>query len=97
MLSKSGALKPRPRRVDPTLFIEEMGKTAVTTLLQPSLDILTKFNAGERLELLSQDKRLSIRTLEASTLAFRTEARNATAQTDQRRQRIHCSDHQPKQ
>jgi len=62
ILAKSGAAQPETTLVDPTLFIEEMGKTAVTTLLQPSADVLAKLNAGERLELRPKDKRLSAET-----------------------------------
>ena len=62
ILAKSGAAQPETSLVDPTLFIEEMGKTAVTMLLQPSADVLAKLNAGERLELRPKDKRLSAET-----------------------------------
>jgi len=62
VLAKTGAPQAETTQVDPTLFIEEMGKTAVTTLIQPSLEVLTKLNAGERLELRPKDKRLSAET-----------------------------------
>ena len=59
ILAKSGTPQAETTQVDPALFIEEMGKTAVTTLLQPSLEALTKLNAGERLDLRPKDKRLT--------------------------------------
>lgn len=62
ILAKTGTPQAETTQVDPTLFIEEMGKTAVTTLLQPSSDALRKLNAGERLELQTKDKRLSVGT-----------------------------------
>jgi tetratricopeptide (TPR) repeat protein len=62
ILVKSGAPQAVTTIVDPALFIEEMGKTAMTTLLQPSLAVLTKLNAGERLELRPKDKRLTVET-----------------------------------
>jgi hypothetical protein len=39
-----------------------MGKTAATTLLQPSSGALAKLNAGEKLELKVKDKRLTVET-----------------------------------
>ena len=62
VLAKSGTPQAETTQVDPTLFIEEMGKTAVTTLIQPSREALTKLNAGERLVLRQKDKRLSLET-----------------------------------
>jgi hypothetical protein len=62
ILAKSGTPQAETTLVDPTLFIEEMGKTAITTLLQPSRDVLAKLNAGERLDLHTKNKRLTIET-----------------------------------
>ena len=62
ILAKSGMPQAETTQVDPTLFIEEMGKTALTTVLQPSREALTKLNAGERLELHAKDKRLTVET-----------------------------------
>jgi hypothetical protein len=62
VLAKTGMAQADTRQVDPTLFIEEMGKTAVTTLLQPSSEALTKLNAGELLVLKPKDKRLTAQT-----------------------------------
>ena len=62
ILAKSGTPQAETTQVDPTLFIEEMGKTAVTTVSQPSPEALTKLNAGERLDLVRKDKRLTVAT-----------------------------------
>ncbi len=62
ILAKSGTPQAETTQVDPTLFIEEMGKTAVTTLLQPSREALTKLNAGERLDLRPKGTRLTAET-----------------------------------
>ena len=62
ILAKSGTPQAETTQVDPTLFIEEMGKTALTVLLQPSREALTKLNAGERLDLHPKDKRLTVET-----------------------------------
>jgi tetratricopeptide (TPR) repeat protein len=62
ILAKSGSPQAETTQVDPTLFIEEMGKTAVTTLIESSAEALTTLNAGERLVLSPKDKRLSVET-----------------------------------
>jgi len=62
ILAKSGTPQAETTQVDPTLFIEEMGKTAITTLVQPSLTALAKLNAGEGLELRAKGTRLSVET-----------------------------------
>ncbi len=62
VLAKTGAPQAETTQVDPTLFIEEMGKTAVTTLIQPDVDVLAKLNAGERLVLKPKATRLSAET-----------------------------------
>lgn len=49
-------------QVDPGLFIEEMGKTAVTDLQQVSKEVLTKLNAGERVELRPKGNALAVET-----------------------------------
>lgn len=48
--------------VDPTLFIEEMGKTTVTTLQGAAPAVLTKLNAGDRVELVRHDKAIQVET-----------------------------------
>jgi tetratricopeptide (TPR) repeat protein len=49
-MAKSGA-QPEASRVDPGLFIEEMGKTGVTTLRGAAAETLAKLNAGDVVEL----------------------------------------------
>lgn len=62
VLAKTGTPQAETTQVDPTLFIEEMGKSAVTSLIQPDVAVLAKLNAGERLELKPKGKRLSVET-----------------------------------
>lgn len=61
-LAKSGAGQAETRQVDPSLFIEEMGKTTVTTLEQTASGALAKLNAGDRVELRHQDNTLAVET-----------------------------------
>ena len=50
-LIKTGAGQAGTTHVDPKLFIEEMGKTTLTTLQQTSKDVLNTLDAGDRVEL----------------------------------------------
>ena len=50
-LIKTGAGQAATTHVDPALFIEEMGKTSVTTLQPTSTDVLTTLDAGDRVDL----------------------------------------------
>lgn len=61
-LSKSGAGQAQKAHVDPSLFIEEMGKTTVTTLEQTASETLVKLNAGDRVELRHHDNTLAVET-----------------------------------
>ena len=61
-LAKAGGGQIAPSQIDPSLFIEEMGKTAVTTLKQTTPEALAKLNAGDRLELRPRDTTLVVET-----------------------------------
>lgn len=62
VLHKSGGAQAETRQVDPTLFIEEMGKSTVTVLEGTPEDILAKLNAGDKLELRQKSKTLVVET-----------------------------------
>ncbi len=62
ILAKTRLPQAETTQVAPALFIEEMGKTAVTNLQQVSKEALTKLNAGERLELRPKGKGLAMET-----------------------------------
>jgi len=62
VLAKARLPQAETTLVDPGLFIEEMGKTAVTNLQQVSKEVLTKLNAGERVELRPKGKGLIVET-----------------------------------
>ncbi len=51
-LAAEAPAPPAPTRVDPSLFIEESGKTTITTLMNTaSSDVLAKMTAGDLLDL----------------------------------------------
>ncbi|MCH7718438.1 MAG: tetratricopeptide repeat protein [Chloroflexi bacterium] len=62
VLAKSGDLQAQTSQVDPALFIEEMGKSVVTTLANPVAEMLTRSNAGDAVELRPQGTTLAIET-----------------------------------
>ena len=61
-LAKAGGAQVGTSQIDPTLFIEEMGKAAVTTLQQTKPETLAKLNAGDRLELRPKGNALTVET-----------------------------------
>jgi tetratricopeptide (TPR) repeat protein len=51
-LEEQGTAAPPPTRVDPSLFIEESGRTVVTTLVDVAKPVvIAKLDAGDRVEL----------------------------------------------
>lgn len=62
ILAKSGAPQAETTQVSPALFIEEMGKTAITMLQEMSKKALATLNAGERLVLRPRGKVLFVET-----------------------------------
>ena len=84
-LSRLSGLKAAPRtaasvhpRVDPRLFIEEAGKTAVLAVLtQGTKDVLGKITAGEQLQIKAFGKQLNLLTL-SSEYVGQLEPRTAT-------------------
>lgn len=63
VLAKSGVAQAEVAQADPTLFIEEMGKSTVTVLEQTAPDATAKLNAGDRLELKAKGSNLLLETL----------------------------------
>ena len=62
ILAKAGRGKAETARVDPTLFIEEMGKSTITILQNTATNALAKLNAGDRVELHAQETTLAVET-----------------------------------
>jgi tetratricopeptide (TPR) repeat protein len=60
-LAALGESAPPPtagEKIDPHLFVEEIGKSGVSELQQPARDILARMTAGDRVHLRREDKRL---------------------------------------
>jgi hypothetical protein len=58
------------QKVDPDLFIEETGKTGVTSLMRPTATVLKLMTAGDRVELRRQGNGLMIETLKGDFLGM---------------------------
>jgi hypothetical protein len=52
--------EPKNQKVDPHLFIEETGKTGITTLYRVAPDVLARMTAGDRVQLRPQRKSLVV-------------------------------------
>ena len=50
-LGEESAPRAATQKLSPQMFIEEMGKTSVTTLLRPSMDIAARMTAGDQVRL----------------------------------------------
>ena len=61
-LAKAGAAGSKAAQADPSLFIEEMGKTALTTLSAVDSDVLIKLTAGDSVELKRKRSDLIVQT-----------------------------------
>lgn len=59
-LSETGAQRSTGEKVDPDLFVEEIGKTAMAILQQPAPEALARIAAGDRVYLKRQDKGLVV-------------------------------------
>jgi len=51
------------QKLSPQMFIEEMGKTGVTTLVRPNMDIAARMTAGDQVILHADKTLLNIRTM----------------------------------
>ena len=67
-LSKSGGAQTEAAQADPSLFIEEMGKTALTSLERLNADALIKLTAGDRVQLKREGDGLFVETVEGNTV-----------------------------
>lgn len=62
VLTKAGDVEAETTHVDPSLFIEEMGKSAVTLLQETAAKTLPRLNAGDRVELRAHGGALAVET-----------------------------------
>jgi tetratricopeptide (TPR) repeat protein len=51
------------QKLSPQMFIEEMGKTGVTTLVRPNMPVAARMTAGDQVSLQKADSHLAVQTL----------------------------------
>lgn len=65
---EDAAPRETARRVDPQLFIEEMGRTGVTTIKNLSPDLVKRLSAGDAVNLVAQDGVLMVESVDGDVL-----------------------------
>lgn len=61
-LGEEAAPRQATQKLSPDMFIEEMGKTGVTTLLRPNREISARMTAGDLVELVRENGSLLVKT-----------------------------------
>jgi len=62
-LGETAPPRAASQKLSPQMFIEEMGKTGVTTLLRPNMEVAARMTAGDQVSLEKTDSKLAVRTL----------------------------------
>lgn len=55
--------KPATQKLSPQMFIEETGKTGITTLLRPNMEVAARMTAGDQVALTRQNGSLVVQTM----------------------------------
>lgn len=61
-LGEGGAPRPATQKVLPQMFIEEMGKTSVTSVLHPNMEIAARMTAGDKVDLVRDNGSLVVKS-----------------------------------
>ncbi|MDP2673756.1 MAG: tetratricopeptide repeat protein, partial [Dehalococcoidia bacterium] len=61
-LGEEAAPRQATQKLSPRMFIEEMGKTGVTTLLKPNMEIAARMTAGDQIDLRRDNGALVVKT-----------------------------------
>ena len=67
-LGKKGTPRRATQKLSPQMFIEEMGKTGITTLLKPNLEISARMTAGDLVELVRENGALVVKSTQAELI-----------------------------
>jgi len=59
-LGEEAAPRESVQKLSPQMFIEEMGKTGITTLIRPNMDVVARMTTGDQVFLRQQDSTLLI-------------------------------------
>jgi hypothetical protein len=67
-LGEGAAPRKGAQKISPQMFIEEMGKTGVTILLRPDMDIAARMTAGDLVNLVAKNGTLTVVSLQDELL-----------------------------
>jgi tetratricopeptide (TPR) repeat protein len=70
LASLGGKAKRRPaaQKISPQMFIEETGKTGVTVLVRPNMEVAVRMSAGDQVELARDNGSLVVKNLQGELL-----------------------------
>jgi hypothetical protein len=63
-LGKSAPPRPASQKLSPQMFIEETGKTGITTLARADMDIANRMTAGDQVQLERENGSLMVRSMD---------------------------------
>jgi len=63
-LGEEAAPRQATQKLSPDMFIEETGKTGVTTLIRPNMDIAARMTAGDQVDLLRDNGTLTVKSVQ---------------------------------
>jgi hypothetical protein len=67
-LGEEAGPPPASQKLAPEMFIEEMGKTGVTTLVRPNMQLAARMTSGDQVQLRAEDATLTVQTLHGDHL-----------------------------
>jgi len=63
-LGEEAAPRRGTQKLSPDMFIEEMGKTGVTTLIRPNMEIAARMTAGDQVDLMRDNGTLTVKSVQ---------------------------------
>jgi len=63
-LGKEATPRPATQKLSPQMFIEETGKTGITTLLRPNMEIAARMTAGDQVNLAPDNGTLVVKSMQ---------------------------------
>ena len=67
-LGEEATPRPATQKLSPHMFIEETGKTGVTTLLRPNMGVAARMTAGDQVDLARDDGALVIKSVQGELI-----------------------------
>lgn len=67
-LGEEAAPRPATQKLSPHMFIEETGKTGVTNLLRPNMEIAARMTAGDQVDLVRDNGTLVIKSIQGELI-----------------------------